>query len=52
MENAVRRHLVRDTRRCAFTGYRPAKMPFGYDENTELALNFKRRMRATIEMLI
>lgn len=52
MENIVRRHLVRDTRRCAFTGYRPEKMPFGYEENTALALDFKRRLRETIETLI
>ena len=42
----------KDARRCAFTGYRPMKMPFGYDEECPLALDFKRRLHDTIEMLI
>ena len=39
-------------KRCAFTGYRPTKMPFGYDENCPLALDFKKRLHETIEILI
>lgn len=49
------RHVMRPqkgAKRCAFTGYRPMKMPFGYDEQCALALDFKKRLRETIEMLI
>ena len=52
MENITRRPMARDARRCAFTGYRPKKMPFGCDENSPLALDFKKRLRETIEALI
>lgn len=37
---------------CAFTGYRPQKMPFGFDETDERCLDFKQRLHDTIEMLI
>ena len=39
-------------RRCAFTGYRPQKMPFGYDESDPRCVEFKAKLRETIEMLI
>ncbi len=51
MNSITRRPISPSTRRCAFTGYRPAKMPFGYDEDCPLALDFKKRLRDTIEML-
>lgn len=52
MESEIRRPIAKDARRCAFTGYRPMKMPFGYDEECQLALDFKHRLHDTIEMLI
>lgn len=52
MENVVRRPIAEKARRCAFAGYRPLKMPFGYDEECELALDFKKRLYQTIEVLI
>ena len=52
MESEIRRPIAKDARRCAFTGYRPMKMPFGYDEECPLALDFKHRLHDTIEMLI
>lgn len=52
MENLIRRPIHQSARRCAFTGYRPAKLPFGYDEDCPLALNFKERLYGTIEILI
>ena len=52
MENTTRRLPARNARRCAFTGYRPMKMPFGYDEESPLGLDFKKRLRETIEVLI
>ena len=59
MENIVRRRPTADpaypgTRilRCAFTGHRPMKMPFGYNEEDPRCIDFKRRLRDTIEMLI
>lgn len=52
MESVIRRPIATTGRRCAFTGYRPLKMPFGYDEDCPLALDFKRRLHDTIEVLI
>ena len=52
MESEIRRPIAKGARRCAFTGYRPMKMPFGYDEECQLALDFKHRLHDTIEMLI
>ena len=52
MENLIRRPIHKNVRRCAFTGYRPAKLPFGYDEECTLALDFRKRLRETIEILI
>ena len=50
--NKRRRHSRRNYRRCAFTGYRPQKMPFGYDESDPRCLEFKAKLRETIEALI
>ena len=59
MENIVRRRPTADPAtpnsrgmRCAFTGYRPQKMPFGFNELDPRCLEFKNRLRNTIEMLI
>ena len=37
---------------CAFTGYRPAKMPWGCDEMDTRCLEFKFRLRESLEYLI
>jgi len=37
---------------CAFTGYRPQKMPFGFDEHDPRCVDFKKRLRDTIRELI
>lgn len=34
---------------CAFTGYRPGKLPWGEDESDPRCAAFKRRLRAAIE---
>jgi len=39
-------------KRCAFTGYRPSKMPFGYNEADPRCINFKGRLRDAIERLV
>ena len=50
--NEVRRHGKPSYKRCAFTGYRPQKMPFGFDESDPRCIDFKARLRDTIEDLI
>lgn len=59
MENMIRRHPTADpvhpdrrVLRCAFTGYRPQKMPFGFNEMDPRCIDFKERIRNTIKMLI
>ena len=37
---------------CAFTGHRPEKMPWSKDENGPLGIEFKFRLRETLEYLI
>ncbi|MBQ3423871.1 MAG: DUF1273 family protein [Clostridia bacterium] len=37
---------------CAFTGYRPARMPWGSDESDVRCLEFKFRLREALEYLI
>lgn len=37
---------------CAFTGYRPAKLPWGYDEKDAGCVEFKFRLRESLEYLI
>ena len=45
-------HPERKIMRLAFTGYRPQKMPFGFDETDERCIDFKNRLRNTIENFI
>lgn len=52
MMNQVRKKAKTAYKRCAFTGYRPQKMPFGFDENDPRCIDFKRRLREAIEDLI
>ena len=52
MENITRRKPMDNTLRCAFTGYRPMRMPFGYDEQSPLGQDFKKRLRETLEVLV
>lgn len=37
---------------CAFTGYRPSKMPWGYDETDARCAEFRFRLRESLEYLI
>ena len=37
---------------CAFTGYRPAKLPWGYDESDARCTEFRFRLREALEYLI
>ena len=37
---------------CAFTGYRPSKMPWGYDESDARCAEFRFRLREALEYLI
>ena len=37
---------------CAFAGYRPAKMPWGYDERDARCAEFRFRLRESLEYLI
>lgn len=52
MENTVRIKYVPKSRRVAFTGYRPQKMPFGFDETDPRCVDFKKRLHDTIESFI
>lgn len=52
VQNEVRHAPAPRARRVAFTGYRPQKMPFGFDEQDERCVDFKRRLYKTIESLI
>ena len=52
MENEVRVKVVPRSKRVAFTGYRPQKMPFGFDEQDERCVDFKKRLHDTIESFI
>ena len=52
MENEVRVKTVPRSKRVAFTGYRPQKMPFGFDEQDERCVDFKKRLHDTIESFI
>lgn len=52
MTNTVRRRGNPGYLRCAFAGYRPAKMPFGYDETCDSCVTFKRDIHDKIEELI
>ena len=37
---------------CAFTGHRPGKLPWGYDEKAATCMEFKFRLRESLEYLI
>ena len=50
MTSYVRRRT--NLKRCASTGYRLSKMSFGYDESDPRCIEFKARLRDTIEALI
>ncbi len=50
--NTVRRGGHPAYKRCAFTGYRPQKLPWGMDERDPRCLRFKARLRETLEELI
>ena len=52
LNNVVRRRSRMGVKRCAFTGYRPQKMPFGFDEADLRCVRFKRRLREVIEALV
>ena len=39
-------------KKCSFTGYRPQKMPFGFDESDPRCVAFKAELRKTLEELI
>lgn len=52
MENIVRVKNVPKSRRVAFTGYRPRKMPFGFNEQDERCIDFKKLLHDTIESFI
>lgn len=52
MDNIIRRHVPINSKRCAFTGYRPQKMPWGFDESDPRCIEFKARLKNTILMLI
>ena len=51
MTSTVRRHSPPGAKRCAFTGYRPQKMPFGFNESDPRCIDFKRRIKDTIQAL-
>ena len=51
MTNTVKRHSPPGAKRCAFTGYRPQKMPFGFNESDPRCVDFKRRVKETIQAL-
>ena len=52
MNKVVRRAPDPYQKRCAFTGYRPQKMPWAFDESNQQCVQFKAMLRATIETLI
>ena len=52
MENIVRLKSVPKSKRVAFTGYRPQKMPFGFNETDPRCVDFKKRLHNTIESFI
>lgn len=52
MMSEVRRKTKPSYKRCAFTGNRPEKMPFGMNENDPACVAFKARIKDEIERLI
>ena len=51
MTNTVKRHSPPGAKRCAFTGYRPQKMPWGFDEKDLRCTDFKQRVKDAIQSL-
>lgn len=52
MNNLVRRHTKPIYKRCAFTGYRPQKLPFGFNEADPACSTLKATLFWKIEALI
>lgn len=52
MEQLIRRTPADRRHTVAFTGHRPQKLPFGFDESDPRCVDFKCRLRNTIEMLV
>ena len=52
VNNEIRRPGKPDYKRCSFTGYRPQKMPFGFDESDPRCIDFKARLHDALEELI
>lgn len=52
MHNAVRRRSAQVCKRCAFTGYRPQKLPFGFNESDPACVSLKAELYRRIEELI
>lgn len=52
MINCVRRQSKPDYKRCAFTGHRPQKMSWGFNEDTPECQAFRQRLKEQIELLI
>ena len=48
MTNTVRRHSPPGAKRCAFTGYRPQKMPFGFNESDQMCIRDSHSASITI----
>lgn len=52
MDNIIRRERTRGGRRVSFTGYRPQKMPFGFNESDSRCKDFVKRLKDSIAVLI
>lgn len=50
--NTLAKRYEHYLKKCSFTGYRPQKMPFGYDESDPRCVAFKAELRKTLEELI
>ena len=52
MDRIIRREPADWRPSVAFTGHRPQKLPFGFDETDPRCVDFKRRLCNSIEMMI
>lgn len=52
MDRIIRRKPADWRHSVAFTGHRPQKLPFGFDETDPRCVDFKRRLCNSIEMMI
>ena len=52
MDRIIRREPADWRHSVAFTGHRPQKLPFGFDEADPRCVDFKRRLCNSIEMMI